>query len=251
MKDFAPLLRAILESIADKTTFQSEPSLSRILQEHPRLVVVFNHATPLSWLPAISLLTQETVQCGGESRVPRGIVDHFFYKFPVLRSVGEFISQSDRPLRFDQLVRSFEEGEATDLVVFPEGSNSFLEDVDSIQQFRSSRFMELAIKTGTPILLVVHKGSERWSRPADLPTLLKTAMMLVPSSFVQRMALGGKINFPWPFEKISDFRMRSELWTNHLAFRKVPHHEDPSAKEKVEEHSEALRSRMEEIYAGL
>jgi hypothetical protein len=207
---YEPWLKAIRDSVVQNYSIDVEPSWDQIIQSE-RMVVVFNHSTPLSWLPAISVLATSVIEHGGGHRLPRGVMDHWFYKTPITRPIAEFITQSQTPQNFSELLTSFTANPQTDLVLFPEGANSFFGDPTEIQEFRSSRFIELAVRAKSPILLAVHHGSEKWSFPLQVPPAV--GALLTPFSFFfgQNLMRFGSINIPYPASKIPVFNMRLKL----------------------------------------
>jgi hypothetical protein len=180
-----------------------------VLEENPRLIVVFSHSAPMSWVPAPCLLTAHVVARGGGKRLPIAVMDRFFYSVPGLRNIAKFIAQSDRPLSFKELVTHFENLKTADLVVFPEGSNCFFGDPSTLQPFRSSRFVELSIKTKTPLLLCVHRGSEKWGKSLKFPEFAASA---IGGMLGARFTSTGRLTMPmWP-AKIERFSMLCELY---------------------------------------
>src|SRR3954464_6799740 len=95
LRDFEPYLTSLLSLLAPQTTFSSEPSLQKIMNENKRLGVVLNHAAPLSWVPAPSLLTKEVCNIGGGDRLPRGIIDQCFFQFAPFKPVAKYVTQSE------------------------------------------------------------------------------------------------------------------------------------------------------------
>jgi hypothetical protein len=218
LSDYEPLTNAVLKLVAKKTAFHTDIPLDQLMSEHPRLIVAFNHASPLSWIPAPCLLTAQLAARGGGSRRPIAVMDRFFYSLPGLKDVAKFITQSDRPLRFEELVQHFEELGTADLVVFPEGSNCFFGDPMSLQPFRSDRFVEISMRTNTPILLCVHRGSERWGLNVPLTENLTTKISELPlPSFVQRflgnrLKENGGLTVPLPPTPMAQFSMYTKVF---------------------------------------
>lgn len=218
LSDYEPLTNAVLKLVAKKTAFHTDIPLDQLMSEHPRLIVAFNHASPLSWIPAPCLLTAQLAARGGGSRRPIAVMDRFFYSLPGFKDVAKFIAQSDRPLRFEELVQRFEELGTADLVVFPEGSNCFFGDPMSLQPFRSDRFVEISMRTNTPILLCVHRGSERWGLNVPLTENLTTKISELPlPSFVQRflgnrLKESGGLTVPLPPTPMAQFSMYTKLF---------------------------------------
>lgn len=185
LSDYEFLTNRVLGLVAAETFLHSDRPLDDILTENKRLLVVFNHSSPLSWIPAPCLLTAHLCARGGGYRTPIAVMDRFFYAVPGLRKVAKFVTQSEKPLRFKELVEHFETLEQADLVVFPEGSNCFFGPPDQVQPFRSNRFVEIAMRTKTPLLICVHRGSENWGVSLGnltlpgLPKPMKKFSMLV------------------------------------------------------------------------
>ena len=108
--------------------FQSDPPLHEIFASHPKTIAIFSHGSPLSWLPIISAIVPIACEAGGGARLPIGIMDHVFFQIPFLRILGEWVTQSPTPLKFEDLVAHFQRQENADIVLFPEGSNCFFGD---------------------------------------------------------------------------------------------------------------------------
>lgn len=195
--------------VAVDTQFECRPALSRILEIYPRLIVVFSHSAPLSWVPAPCLLTAHVVARGGGRRRPIAVMDRFFYSVPGVREVAKFVAQSDRPLSFRELISHFENLKTADLVVFPEGSNCFFGEPSELQPFRSSRFIQIAVETKTPLLLCVHRGSEKWGRSLKLPQAIASFFARTISP---RFESRGRLTIPlWP-ARMKRFSMLCELY---------------------------------------
>lgn len=215
VKDYSDFMQALLPSLAESTVFTAEPALSDILR-NPRMVVVINHATPLSWIPAMALLATEYAKAGGGDRVPRGIADKWFYSNPLTKILAEYITQSPEPQNFDQVVETFIHSEKTDLVIMPEGANTFFGRVDKVQEFRSPRFVEIAIKAKAPILIVAHKGSESWSLPLELPKSIGAAILPFSKFFGEKLMGAEGFNLPLIPHKMVKFSMTCRLYAPAL-----------------------------------
>lgn len=164
LKDYRLFADFILSVIASSVRFTSSGSFAEILSNHPKLIVIFNHSTPLSWIPGPLVLTLEACARGGGSRRPFAIMDRFFYSHPVLRAVAKFISQSDVPLDFSTLVERLKSETQFDLVLFPEGSNCFFVEPGQVGPLRSEKFLRLSFESQVPMLVCAHRGSEHWAR---------------------------------------------------------------------------------------
>lgn len=235
LDQFQNILIPLRQQLFNSYQLHAEPSLQEILEAHPRLVVVFNHSTPLSWIPAMCILATAAAESGHGDRVPMGIMDRFFYSVPGLSQIAKYISQSEQPLTFEEWVERFKQKERADLVIFPEGSNCFFGNPEEIQEFRSPRFIEIAMRTQTPILLAVHRGSESWAKAISIPQEILNHLSLLPQSVQRRLTQTGLLTLPLIPQKINRFHMHTELFI-------------PDGALNVGHEAERLRTRMTELF---
>ena len=254
LADYEPVILKVMRYCAKETHFECHPPLAEILAKHPRLVVALMHATPLSWLPSISLLALETAARGGRARAPMGVMDNFFFHLPGLRGIAHYLSQSDRPLSYHELAARFREEGDIDLVLFPEGSNCFFGPPDEIQEFRSPKFVELAIETGAPLLLGVNAGSENWSKTLPVPTGWLDRLDFLPSfaaSFLEkRLRETGLLTvpiLPLPMER---FSMLCELYQPTLSKPELASDVD-ERRAQIRAEAILVRDRMREMLERL
>ena len=250
LAEYEPYLTTLLSLVAPKTSLNSEPSLKDIMASEKKLVIAVNHASPLSWVPASALLAREVVRAGAGDRIPRGIMDQFFFDFAPLKPIAQYVSQSKEYLNFDELVDHFENAEQADLVIFPEGSNCFFGRPDEIQKFRSPRFIEIAVRADVPILVCTHSGSESWGQPFKFPPTFSAVIPFLPPWAQKGIANSGMVtmpNFPVPLE---DFRMQCELYRPKL---KASDLSEDKHERRAQLHQEAehVRSIMESTLASL
>jgi 1-acyl-sn-glycerol-3-phosphate acyltransferase len=250
LREYEPYLTTLLSLVAPKTTVTSEPSLQQIFEQENKLIVAFNHAAPLSWIPAVSLLTKEVVAAGGGDRIPRGIMDSFFFQFAPLKPLAKWITQSDENLNFDQLVENLATADQTDLVVFPEGSNCWFGSSHEIQEFRSPRFIELSIRTGAPILLAVHSGSESWGQVIKFPPTYSAIIPFLPSWAQRGISKNGVVNMPMPPVPLEDFRMHCEIYRPKLKVEELAE-DKHERKKQLQEEAQVIRHLMETSLANL
>lgn len=247
LRFFEPLLSLVLHKITKHTRFRSRPGLAEILATHPRLVIVFNHSTPLSWLPAIALLATQACAKGGGERRPMGVMDRFFFSIPGLRMIAHQLTQTDHPLEFGELIEKFHAAIGSDIVIFPEGSNCFFGDPAEVQPFRSPRFVELAVRSETPILLCAHRGSEGWSTtvPIDPSWLSKlTLLPTVVSEFLgHRLRETGLLTIPLLPKPLEHFEMLCELYEPRLKLADLSPDPDEAARQ--------IRSEADLVHAHL
>ncbi len=163
-----PLLQAFDKMTFDDRRLLNPKGLNSILSQHPKTITIFNHASPLSWFPAILSLSMSCYELGHDDRCPVGIMHRMFYKLPGLKQLASFITQLDDMTSSEEILKVLSVESAIDLVIFPEGSNCFFGLPEHIQDFRSIKFIELAYQAKVPILAVVHRGSEIWGKAIDI-----------------------------------------------------------------------------------
>ncbi|MBX2994355.1 MAG: hypothetical protein KF681_06025 [Bdellovibrionaceae bacterium] len=249
LKDFDPFLKALHQSICESSQLETDLPLEQIMKQ-PRLMVALNHATPISWVPAISLLAPAAAEAGGDDRIAMGVVDKFFYSNPLTKPVAEYVTQSDRPLGFEELLKHFLGSERRDLVIFPEGARTFFGDLTQIQPFRSPRFIELAIRAQAPILLAVHRGSETWNLELALPREWGAFLMPFSRFFGQGLMEAGSLNLPILLKKIPHFHMKLHLYTPAL-YESDLSGSEAERRSQLQAEAENIRALMQEMYDSL
>lgn len=251
---FEPLLSHLMQMMAKQTRFRSRPGLAEILAQHERLVVIFNHASPLSWLPAIALLTAHTCARGGGSRRPMGVMDRFFFSVPGLRAIAHQLTQSDQPLGFEELIAKFRAAHGTDIVIFPEGSNCFFGDPSDVQPFRSPRFVELAIRSQTPILVCAHRGSEKWAQAvpvdASVTSMIDHLPPLIAGFLGKRLRETGILSIPTIPTQLDHFEMLCELYVPSIKESDLD--ADPArAREQIAAEADLVHAKLEAMLAEI
>lgn len=254
LAEYEPLMSQAMELMAKETHFTSSPPLGEVFRRYPRLIVAVNHGSPLSWLPAVALLATNACARGGGSRVPLGVMDRAFFHIPIVRELARMLTQTDRPITFEELAKRFSERGDIDLVVFPEGSNCFFGRPDEIQEFRSPKFVELAIRTGAPILICVHYGSEKWAWPikvpGDLVDHLKVLPQVVYDFLEKRIRQTGLFALPLPPFPMEKFVMRAELYEPRLKERDLS--DDPVVRKmQICQEADRIRAKMCEMHERL
>lgn len=250
LADYESILRQVRRLIAESTVFQSKPSLDEIFANHPRTIVALSHGTPLGWLPSIAVLGLEALSSGGHSRRPLGVMDNFFFHVPMIRELAHWITQAERPLSYQDISERFRSQEGIDLVLFPEGSNCFFGPPEEIQDFRSPRFIELALETNSPILIGVHRGSENWSATLPVPEVFLSKVNLLPEAVAnfleKRLRKTGLFTLPLIPRPMEQFEMRCELYQPTLTYDELS--ADPQRRrEQLRVEGEFVRNRMSEM----
>lgn len=249
LKDYQPFLSSIFKMIVEEAEFEARDPLAEVIR-NPRLVVVLNHSTPISWIPPICLLAEKICQSGGGDRIPRGIVDKFFFGIPILRVVAEQLTQSDRPQTFEEILESFKKNEQTDMVVFPEGAMTFFGDVRKVQPFRSPKFLEIAIRTQAPILLAVHRGTEEWNTLFPIPKEVTPYIRMVSTFFGRKMDEEQYLNLPINLKKVAKFSMVTKLYVPEL-YESDLSGDATERKEQIATEAEKIREVMQDLFDEL
>jgi hypothetical protein len=254
VREYEPVLSQLMLWMARDTRFRCRPKLADVLSRHERLVFAISHGSPLSWLPSVSLLSAHVNARGGGHRRPVGIMDRVFFEMGLTRRIAQYLTQSERPLSFGELVQSFMTGRCDDLVVFPEGSNCFFGDPGVIQEFRSSKFVEVAIRAKAPILVCVHKGSEKWATALSVEKQFVDRLDWLPKfawDFLEhRLRANGLFTLPlWP-APMDKFEMLCELYEPTLDESDLS--EDPGLRhEQIRSEGEKIRALMMRMLAEL
>ena len=250
LSDYEPVLASLMRLLARDTAFEAQPGLPDIFAAHPRLIVAMSHGSPLSWIPSVSLLALSSCAAGAGHRRPMGVADNFFFQVPILKDLVAYFTQTSRPLSYAELSERFAEVGDIDLVLFPEGSNCFFGPPDEIQEFRSPKFVELSVRTGAPVLICVHSGSEKWAKAIPVPEEVMEHLPHLPRfayEFLQkRLKKTGLLSLPLLPTPMDRFEMRCELFTPALAKSELSDDMDERRGQLLIE-SEKIRSRMRQI----
>ncbi len=216
LKDFYPFFKLILDSCVESYEFNCEPKLTEVFRNQ-RMMIVINHSTPLSWIPVIGLLTCKSVESFGGDRKPRGIVDRWFYTNPITRRIAEYVTQSTQGLGMQELIEAFHASKQSDLVLFPEGAHAMFGDPGQIRNFRSNKFIEIAVRAQAPILICVHHGSEAWSFPVSLPAQLGLWLTPISNFFSEGIINQRPLNIPFPKARVKKLKMKCILYKPQLS----------------------------------
>ena len=155
-EDFADAVFPLLELMYDRWWRVEATGVERV-PSHGRVLLVANHAGILPWdatMMAVALLRQHPLP-----RHPRFLVLNWAFELPyasvLMRKVGGVPASphnAERLLAQDQLVAVFPEG--------VKGAGKDWKDRYRLQRFGRGGFVELALRTGAPIVPVAVVGSE-------------------------------------------------------------------------------------------
>lgn len=249
LQDYQPYLQKVFDKIINEYDFVSKPDVHEVFRPEQKVVTILNHSTPLSWLPAICLLVQKICSGGGGTRVPVGVMDKFFFKVPFFKPVAEYLTQFEVFPSFEDIIRKAEGG-YTDVAIFPEGSNCFFGEGETIQPFRSPRFIELALKMRARIYLAVHRGSEDWALALDLKSKNIPFQAYLPGWLNEKIKKGGFFVIPTVPKKIPHFRMVCDFYEPQIRLEDLSTKRSERMRQLWDE-AERVRCRMQQMFDSL
>jgi 1-acyl-sn-glycerol-3-phosphate acyltransferase len=169
-QEFADLVEPVFDFLYD-AWWRVTPTGVHNVPAHGRGLLVANHAGILPWdgtMIAMSILREHPLP-----RHPRFLVLNWAFDLPfvsvVLRKVGGVVASPYNALRLleqDELVAVFPEG--------VKGAGKDFKDRYRLQRFGRGGFVEIALRTGAPLVPVAVVGSEEiYPKIGELPLLSK------------------------------------------------------------------------------
>lgn len=195
VEDYSLSMAFLKKTCAKRVSLHdSSEDIQQILSQYPKLVVAMNHG-PLAGPVAGSIaMMDQYSKNAGSHRVPMIIAWRGFYHIPVIKHLIRYLSQVRMPFNLDGFVKQVKDNGVTDLFVMPEGENCTYGNGRDIEPFLSPRFIELALKANTPILVAVHTGSEQWSNIMPVSRKLNPLLKYLPAKSYQRIRETGQLN---------------------------------------------------------
>ena len=169
-EEFADLVEPVFDFLYD-TWWRVTPTGVSNVPAHGRALLVSNHAGVLPWdgtMIAMSLLREHPLP-----RHPRFLVLNWAFDLPwisvILRKVGGVVASPYNAMRLleqDHLVAVFPEG--------VKGAGKDFKDRYRLQRFGRGGFVEIALRTGAPLVPVAVVGSEEiYPKIGELPLVGK------------------------------------------------------------------------------
>ncbi|MFO0694301.1 MAG: hypothetical protein U0230_12145 [Polyangiales bacterium] len=247
---FARILRLF---VARSTLAEGAEVLAAALREHPSLVVVLNHGPAHAPLLPLAALGLAILDEGGGERRMLGVTFRGLYAVPGLRQLAARLTQASSPPSFDALVRALESGRCTDVVIMPEGQNCVVGDPSELKPFASPRFVELALRTGRPVLLAVHHGTERWARRVGIPSRVPVHRVasLVSESLGHEVRRHGALALPVGVGRIPELRLGFALHRPGLSPSELEALAPEERARRIADEAETIHAAMRALHARL
>lgn len=249
-----PLFARILRTFVARTTRAvGRDVLAAALRDHPSLVVVLNHGPAHAPLLPLAALALSVLEEGGGDRRMLGVTFRGLYAVPGLRRLAERLTQADSPPSFEELVRALESGRCTDVVIMPEGQNCVVGDPSELKPFASPRFAELALRTGRPVLLAVHHGTERWATRVPIPSRipLHRVASLVSTSLAREVRRQGALALPVSVGRLPELRLAFALHVPSLSSSAFAELAPEERTRRVAAEAETIHAEMRALHARL
>jgi len=213
VKDFSLLAGAMTKALAKKISFHaSSDNMREILAKHPKLIVALNHGPMLGPLASTITLNKLYMESGGNNRKPIVIMWRLFYQIPLYKYAIQYLTQVDRGLDFDEFLAKMEGEGFTDLFVKPEGENCNYGDGLEIQPFLSPRFIEFALRLNTPILVMVHQGSENWAKTLPVSKHLDPLLKKLPKKSYERIKETRLLSVPFLVKRLKELKVMYKIY---------------------------------------
>ncbi len=221
----------------------SSDDLESILAQYPKLVVAMNHGPMAGPLAGSIAMMDQYSKSGGLQRKPVIIAWRGLYKMPLFKYIVRYMSQVKTPPNLDGFVKKLTEEGFTDVFVMPEGENCSYGNGLDIEPFLSPRFVELALKAGTPILIAVHTGSEAWSNIIPVSEKLDPVLKVLPEKTYQRLKETRQVNFaPVVFRSLPEIQVSFKLYKPQITLADL---DSPNARDLLQQESERVREIMQ------
>jgi len=246
VEDYSLSMAFLKKACAKKVVLhESSEDIQKILSDHPKLVVAMNHGPLAGPLAGSIAMMDQYSKNDGNKRVPMIIAWRGFYHIPMVKHLIRYISQVKMPFNLDGFVKQVTDKGVTDLFVMPEGENCTYGNGLDIEPFLSPRFVELALKANTPILIAVHTGSERWSNIVPVSRKLNPLLKYLPAKSYQRLKETGQVNMaPLRLSAIPELQVSYKLYQPEMTVGDLGQERSLSLLQKE---ADAIRSLMQGI----
>lgn len=244
VEDYSLSMAFLKKACAKKVELhKSSEDIHSILKAHPKLVVAMNHGPMAGPVAGSIAMMDQYSKNGGNERIPMIIAWRGFYHIPLVKHLIRYMSQVKMPFNLDGFVKQMTDKGVTDLFVMPEGENCAYGNGLDIEPFLSPRFVELALKSGVPILIAVHTGSERWSNIIPVSEKLNPILKYLPKKSYQRIKETRQLNMaPLTLATIPRLEIAFTLYQPEMVEADL---DKDNALELLEQESSRIRALMQ------
>lgn len=212
LSTFANLSRPFHRLFFQQISLNSSSSeLQQILNAEPHLLIVLNHGHMFAPVISLPALHDILVRYGGGNRRVLTVTLKIYYQLPILKYFTHYLTQSLSNLNAKELIGKINSNSVDDILIMPEGEHCGFGNGIALEPFISPRFAEIAIRTNTPILLAVHRGTHYWTRhypalgkyiarlPQGTPWLSerRRALLNKDGMNLSRLRAGRLKRYPW------------------------------------------------------
>lgn len=246
VETFYSVMRFVKKTYTNQVVLhESSENLRDILQRYPQLVVAMNHGPMAGPLAGSIAMMDQFYKSGGGQRKPIIIAWRGLYQIPFVKHVIRYLSQVRTPPNLDGFAKKLTQGGFTDLFVMPEGENCSFGNGLDIEPFLSPRFIELALRVNTPILIAVFVGSEIWSNIIPVSDQLTPVLKYLPKKTFERLQATRRVNVaPLRLQKIPKLQVSFRLYQPTLTV------DDLNAEDirvRLQQEAEIVRETMQEM----
>jgi len=218
--EYDRFLRACQRLFIKRTHFVDGFDWREQFASDQRALIVANHGPIVGPLVWVSALFPRIVDLGFGHFTYSAIAHPIIRNIPIFSRIVGYESKDGRRLRIDDYVELLEQGRLNILSVAPEGEYSMYGNGVDIQPFRSPRSLEIALRSGCRIVLLIGKGFERWQRNVSIVAPWRKELvkrMALQIRFLDKLDDGAleaatQLSISTMIGRIPDFYVASELY---------------------------------------
>ncbi|PCJ34386.1 MAG: hypothetical protein COA99_14665 [Moraxellaceae bacterium] len=232
------------------TLSPSSDDLRGIFNANPKLVVAMNHGPSISPTYIAIAVGNLYLENGGAERKFMGVIWKYAYRIPGFRKAAQLITQVDEAVNFDGFLALFQNTEANDFFVMPEGENCAFGNGYDVEDFLSSRFLEVAIRAEVPVLLCVHYGAHLLGKAVTISDRATKLFQWMPKKNYERLQLTKTLNVPWPRGRLPELQITFKLYHPSLTLNDMSADKTERTKQLNRE-GDSVRRLMQEMVETL
>ena len=188
-----------------------------IFKNNKKLVIALNHGPMMAPGYVNTSLLDILVKNGAADRTYVAVVWKHFYSIPGLGRLFKYMTQVEKPTSLKGFLEKYNAPGVNDLLVMPEGENCSYGNGIDIEPFLSPGFIEIAIRSNTPILLGVHHGTHLLANPVEISEKQANWFKWAPKKTFDRLKEARTISMPKPvFGKLPKLEYLFKLYQPSL-----------------------------------